>query len=47
MGEHNIFVGKPDHLVGSRNRWKENIEIDLKEVACENVVKMALDILIP
>jgi hypothetical protein len=47
MGEHNIFVGKPDHFEGSRRRWKENIGIDLKEVACEDVVNMALDILIP
>ena len=36
-GEHRVLVVKPEgnrQLVGSRRRWKDNIEMDLHEDGC-------------
>ena len=39
-GEHRVLVMKPEgnrQLVGSRRRWKDNIEMYLQEVGCEGM----------
>jgi hypothetical protein len=33
-----------DHLEGSRHRWKVNIEVDLKEIVCEDVKGIRLTV---
>jgi hypothetical protein len=37
---HNILIGKPEGkrpLRRPRHTWEDNIKVDLKETACENV----------
>jgi hypothetical protein len=48
MGEHATYLSenlKIDNLEGSRHRWNVNIEIDLKEIVCDDLkgIRLALD----
>ena len=39
-GEHRVLVGKPEGKRPAgrpRNRWEDNINIDLQEVGCEGM----------